>query len=154
MHETTERAPRAHFLAEIDELRPVPRDKNLDEVFLHRARRTVRKDGTVRWQGGYLEVRPELVGRAIELRFDPVDPSVSPRVFDNERFVCDTRPLDLRANASRVRRRVGFAAIVDSEPTGLDPLGDLLAEHYDRVRLLGAAHDDNDGDDESPTDKE
>jgi putative transposase len=157
VHETTARAPRAHFLSEIDELRAVPREKNLDEVFLHRARRTVRKDATVRWQGGYLEVRPELVGREIELRFDPMDPTVAPRVFDNDRFVCDTRPLDLRANASRPRRRLGFAATVESEPTGLDPLGDLLAEHYDRVRLTGAARDDDNkdqGDPASPDDKE
>jgi transposase InsO family protein len=153
VHETTERAPRAHFLAEISELRPVPRDKNLDEVFLHRALRTVRKDGTVRWQGGYLEVRPELVGREVELRFDPVDPSAAPRVFEGERFVCDTRPLDRHANASRPRRRLGFAASAVDDPTGLDPLGDLLAEHYDRVRLSGAAHDD-DGDDQSPQNKE
>lgn len=141
VHETTERAPREHFLAEVSELRPTPRDKNLDEVFLHRARRTVRKDGTVRWQGGYLEVRPELVGREVELRFDPVDADVRPRVFERDRFVCDTRPLDRRANASRPRRRVGFAASPADEPTGLDPLGDLLAEHYDRVRLAGTPND-------------
>lgn len=144
VHDTTGRAPRAHFLDEVDELRPVPAGKNLDEVFLHRACRTVRKDGTVRWQGDYLEVRPELVGHPIELRFDPVDATVAPRVFQNDRFVCDTRPLDRRANASRPRRTVGFAARID-EPTGLDPLGDLITEHYDRVRLTAAAHhDDND----------
>jgi hypothetical protein len=141
VHDTTGRPPRAHFLAEVDELRPVPSGKDLDQVFLHRARRTVRKDGTVRWQGGYLEVRPELVGREVELRFDPVDPAIAPRVFQDDRFVCDTRPLDRHANASRPRRRVDFGARID-DPTGLDPLGDLLTEHYDRVRLTGAARDE------------
>ena len=35
-HDTTGRAPREHLLAEVDEIRPVPRGKDLDEVFLHR----------------------------------------------------------------------------------------------------------------------
>jgi len=121
----------------------VPREKNLDEVFLHRERRTVRKDGTVRFAGGYLEVRPELVGREVELRFDPTDASLTPRVLESDRFVCDTQPLDRFANASRPRRRLGFAAAVTNDPTGLDPLSDLLCEHYDRVRLSGAALHDN-----------
>ena len=68
---------------------PCRATKNLDEVFLHREWRTVRKDGTVRWQGGYLEVRPELVGQQIELRFDPTD---------------DTAP------AARVRRTTASSA--------------------------------------------
>ena len=156
VHDTTGRAPRAHFLEEIDELRPVPREKNLDEVFLHRERRKVRKDGTVRFAGDYLEVRPELVGREVELRFDPTDASVPPRVFESDRFVCDTRPLDRLANASRPRRRLGFAATVQDDPTGLDPLSDLLSEHYDRVRLSGATHRENhnEGDERSLNNEE
>ena len=76
VHDTTKRAPRDHFLADVRELRPVPPGKNLDDVFLHRKRRKVRKDGTVRWQGGYLEVRADLTGDVVELRFDPNDASV------------------------------------------------------------------------------
>jgi hypothetical protein len=55
--------------------------KNLDEVFLHRTKREVRKDATVRWEGGYLEVRPELMGEKVEIRWNPRDASVRPRVF-------------------------------------------------------------------------
>ena len=68
-HTTTGRAPREHWLAEVSSLRTLPRTTNLAEVFLHRERRVVRKDGTVRFRGGFLEVRPELVGREVELRF-------------------------------------------------------------------------------------
>lgn len=135
VHDTTLRKPFEHFLSEVRELRPLPRDKNLDEVFLHRAKRTVRKDGTIRWGGALLEVRAELVGSDVELRFDPVDTTRLPRVFRDDRFVCDTRPLDLLANASRQRRRIAFPPALAAEPTGLEPLADLLAEHYDRVRL-------------------
>ena len=97
----------------------------------------MRKDGTVRFRGGYLEVRPELVGQEVELRFDPYDDTARPRVFLENSFVCDTVPLDRVANASRKRRRVSSDAPPDAEPSGLDPLALIEAEHYDRVRPVG-----------------
>jgi transposase InsO family protein len=138
-HTTTGRAPREHWLADVAALRPVPREKVLDDVFLHRARRVVRKDGTVRFGGGYLEVRAELVGLEIELRFDPRDATGRPRAFVADRFVCDTVPLDRISNASRRRRRISAEAVPDPVPSGLDPLALIEAEHYDRVRAVGAA---------------
>ena len=137
-HTTTGRVPREHWLAELAALRPVPRQKHLEDVFLHRERRVVRKDGTVRFGGGYLEVRAELVGHEIELRFDPRDAVGHPRVFVEDRFVCDTVPLDRVRNAWRRRRRLSGEAAPDGEPTGLDPLALIEADHYDRVRPVGA----------------
>jgi transposase InsO family protein len=136
-HDTTGRAPREHWLSEVEHLRCLPRHKNLDEVFLHRERRVVRKDGTVRFRGKLLEVRPELVGREVELRFDPDDDTSCPRVFVEDRFVCDTSVLDRLRNASRRRRRLGGEAAPDVEPSGLDPLALIEEEHYQRVRPVG-----------------
>lgn len=136
-HHTTGRSPREHWLAELSFLRPVPPQKNLSDVFLHRERRTVRQDGTVRFRGGFLEVRPELVGQEVELRFDPHDHTARPRVFVENSLVCDTVPLDRLANAWRKRRRVCGEASPDVEPSGLDPLAWIEAEHYDRVRPVG-----------------
>jgi transposase InsO family protein len=137
-HDTTGRSPREHWLSEVAHLRTLPRHKNLDEVFLHRERRHVRKDGTVRFRGQMLEVRPELVGREVELRFDPGDEVACPRVFVEDRFVCDTVPLDRVRNASRRRRRLRGEAAPDAEPSGLDPLALIEEEHYQRVRPVGA----------------
>jgi putative transposase len=136
-HSTTGRVPREHWLAELSFLRTVPRQKNLADVFLHRKRRVVRKDGTVRFQGGYLEVRPELENQEVELRFDPREEKPRPRVFVENSFVCDTVPLDRVANAARRRRRLRGEAAPDVEPSGLDPLALIEAEHYDRVRPVG-----------------
>lgn len=136
-HDTTGRSPREHWLAELSFLRPLPRQKNLSDVFLHRERRFVRKDGTVRFRGGYLEVRPELKDQEVELRFDPHDDTARPRVFLENSFVCDTVPLDRVANASRKRRRVSSQTSPDAEPSGLDPLALIEAEHYDRIRPVG-----------------
>jgi transposase InsO family protein len=161
-HDTTGKAPREHWLAEHEHLRTLPRHKNLDEVFLHRERRVVRKDGTVRFHSALLEVRSELVGREVELRFDPTDATALPRIFVEDRFVCDTIPLDRIRNASRPRRRLRGEAAPDSEPSGLDPLTLIEAEHYQRVRPVGTAPHtssaasalDDDESDDDPSDQE
>jgi putative transposase len=144
LHDTTRRAPREHMLAEASELRPVPRDKNLDEIFLHREERVVRKDGTVRWNGGLLEVRADLDRKHVELRFDPADDSALPRVFMDGKFACDTVPLDRLKNMTRKRRRLTGEPAPLATPSGLDPLALIEDEHYRRTRLAGAAVDDED----------
>ncbi len=147
-HDTTGRAPREHWLCELSFLRPVPRGKNLDEIFLHRERRKVRKTGTVRFGGRLLEVRPELVGRQVELRFDPLDKEALPRVFVDGAFFCDTVVQDLYANASRRRRRIAGDPDPFPIPTGLDPLALIEDEHYRRTRPVSAALDPDDDDHE------
>jgi len=142
-HDTTQRAPREHWLAEVAQLRPLPHGTDLDEVFLHRERRTVRKDGTVRFGGALLEVRAELTGQRVELRFDPTDPTARPRVFVQGRFYCDTVPLDRLANTTRVRRRALGAPDPGVMPTGLDPLGQMQAEHTRTARPIDARDRDD-----------
>jgi putative transposase len=133
-HGTTGRSPREHFLAEVaaGHVRPLPRGVDLDAVFWHRAQRTVRKDNTVSIGGRRLElVLAGMAGRKVELRFDPADDESAPKVYVDGVFVCDTRKLDLHANARRKRKRVEEApADAPLSRTELDPLGDLLAEHY------------------------
>lgn len=150
-HDTTGRAPREHMLAEADQIRPVPRGTDLDEVFLHREERVVRKDGTVRWRGGFLEVRADLGKKLVELRFDPADQTALPRVFVDGRFVCDTVPLDRLRNMTRRRRRIAGDPAPDATPSGLDPLGLIEDEHYRRTRPAGAGPEDDDNDEDEET---
>jgi putative transposase len=128
-HETTERAPREHFLEQSEHLRAIPPGKQLDEVFLHRESRKVRNDGTVRYAGKLLEVRPELMGQKVQLRFDPTAPDALPRVFVRDRFVCDTVLLDRHSNNGRKRRRIQLP-VPQLEPTGISPLEQMETEHY------------------------
>jgi hypothetical protein len=139
-HETTGSPPRERFLAELDELRPAPSPERLTEIFLHRDKRVVRKDATVRWGGDYLEVRPELVGKEVELRFDPCDDTLVPKVYRDGAFVCDTVPLDRLANMHRARRRVSGEPAPDIEPSGIDPLAQLVDEHAQATRVAHLAH--------------
>lgn len=144
-HDTTGRAPREHWLEDVLHLRTLPREKSLDEVFLHRQWRTVRKDGTVRFEGRLLEVRAGLSGK-VELRFDPSRPDLLPKAFVANRFACDTVLLDRLANAHRARRRVVGPATLRSPPSGLDPLALIQAEHELRTRPVLDALSSKDAD--------
>jgi len=135
-HSTTGKAPREHWLELCGHLRPLPPGVDLDEVFLHRDTRTVSKTGCVRWGGGRLEVCADLSGQKVELRFDPNAPEKPPRVFRDNKFVCDTVPLDLVRNAHRKRRRDLGESEPAVEPTGLDPLADLQREHDVQTKPL------------------
>jgi transposase InsO family protein len=138
-HDTTKRAPKEHFLAEVSagHVRALPRGIDLDAVFWHRAKRTVRKDNTVSFSGRRLEVtRMGMAGRKVELRFDPTadlddDSTPRPKVYVDGAFACDTRLLDLHANARRRRKRIEPPK---PEPVltkdELDPVADLLTEHF------------------------
>ena len=134
VHGTTGRKPMKHLLDEDRFIRSVPRDVDLDEVFMHRARRTIRKDGTVRWAGRLLEVAAELAGQ-VELRYDPARPDTLPRVFVDGRFACDTVELDRHRNATRRRKRLDPPPDPPSEPTGVDVLGDIERAYYERIHL-------------------
>ncbi|MBI2569383.1 MAG: DDE-type integrase/transposase/recombinase [Candidatus Schekmanbacteria bacterium] len=136
VHSGTGQMPLEHWLGQTAQLRPAPRGERLDEVFLHRERRHVRKDSTIHFQGSVLEVRPELCGQTVDLRFDPHHPERLPRVFVEGRFYCDTIPLDVVRNASRPQRRIEIAVDDDHErmPTGIDPLRQIQAEHDRRTR--------------------
>jgi hypothetical protein len=130
-HTTTGKVPRTHFLEEVaaGQLRKLPATLNIDEVFWHRERRTVRRDNTIDVGGQRYELSSMgLAGRRVEARFDPNDADVPPRVFDDGQFVCDTRRLDLLGNASRRRRQHRAPPPPVKDP--VDAIADLLDAHY------------------------
>jgi putative transposase len=138
-HTTTGKAPRSHFLREVAEgrLRPLPTSMNIDEVFWHRARRTVRRDNTIDLGGRRYELSTMgLAGRRLEVRFDPRDADVPPKVFGDDGFLCDTRPLDLHANARRPRR-VKLTIVHQPVHDPVHAVQDLLDEHYGPANTEG-----------------
>lgn len=143
VHSTTGRIPREDWLRNTSILRPVPSGVDLDEVFLHRERRVVRRDGTVRFRGGFLEVRSSLVGRQIELRFDPFERDPRVRVFSDGVFVCDAVELDPEANAYKKRHRPAGSVETPAEKTGLDPLKLMQDEQIKRTSQPQTDNDDS-----------
>lgn len=134
IHGGTKRSPLEHWLSQAEQLRPAPRAE-LDTLFLHREKRKVRRDGTVRFGGRMLEVRSELVGQSVELRFDPEQSERLPAVYVEGAFYCDTKELDVVRNSRLKRRKLKPPkAQSQEEPgTGLNPLEQIQAKH-DRRR--------------------
>lgn len=144
IHGGTQRSPLEHWLSQAEDLRPVPQPAELDQIFLHRAYRKVRADSTIRFEGRWLEVRSELCGQKVELRFDPERPDKLPAVYVEGRFYCDTVELDVVRNSRRRRRRISPSGAGSPAATDLDPLRLIQAEHDRRRRSPGQRNNDDD----------
>ena len=139
--------PLDRWLLGAGSLRPAPLD--LDEHFLARQERLVRRDRTVHLLGQLFEAPAEYVDRRIELRFDPAR-QVLREVYLYERGVRTQtlRRLDLHAN-TRVRRDGPQDAAADpkSASTGLNYAELVLTAHRDLLPAVQADaatdHDDD-----------
>lgn len=78
---------------------------SIDDIFCHRVKRSVRKDGTISWNGTLFEVPYQLVGEKVELVVDPhtqIALRVESAFGDN---LGAATPLDKNANLNRQRQR-------------------------------------------------
>lgn len=79
-----------------DEVRYLGSD--LDDLFLHEAKRKVAKDRTVSLDAITYEVDATLVGEAVTLRHDPSKPGRAVQVWLKGKKVQDAKPVDVHAN--------------------------------------------------------
>jgi hypothetical protein len=64
--------PLQRFQQDIPHLRQLDKHAGrLDEIFYHRVKRKVKKDGTIAYEGNLYEVPFELIGQQVMLVFDP-----------------------------------------------------------------------------------
>ena len=54
-------------------IRPLPREVDLEELFLDQTTRRVAKDGTFTLNGRVFEAGPAFIGQRVTVRFDPFD---------------------------------------------------------------------------------
>lgn len=115
--------PLDRWLRSADGMRPLPRDVDLEELFLEQATRRVAKDGTFSLKGKSFEAGPAFIGRRVTVRFDPFDLR---RVLfsdsDSDREVA--YPVDLAGNR-RVRRNPPPVPEDNGPPADLRSLQDL-----------------------------
>ncbi len=103
----------------------------LDELFYHRVARTVRKDGTVSYQGARIEVPYELSGQRIVLVVDPHARQVLGVEDDNGQALGAATPLNALANVRRKRRKPQPAEAPSADTTGDDDNAvELAYRHY------------------------
>ena len=106
----------------------------LDSIFLHRASRFVRKDGTVFYEGKRFEVPYELSGQTVRLVVDPhTDTVVGVENAAGESLGAATL-LDAVANSQRVRRKPKpFDATAQTTPsTGLNLIETAFEQYHGR----------------------
>lgn len=127
VHSETNEAPIERFLAGGPPALPSP--ALLREAFLWSEHRVVAKTGTVNLFGNRYEVDPALVGRRIELVFDPFDLGHVDVRFEG-------RPMG-EAVPHVTRRHSHPRAVEDPAPppapTGIDYLGLVTARHHEAL---------------------
>jgi transposase InsO family protein len=129
--------PLERYRKDLTQIRPLgPFASRLDELFLHRHERLVRKDGTVSYEGARFEVPFELVGKKVKLVVDPHAQKVLGVESETGESLGKATPLDALANSRRKRR--GPTSSVVASPSGTGPnLVEMVLEQ--QSRLLGGA---------------
>ena len=107
----------------------------LDELFLHRHDRLVKKDGTVSYEGERYEVPFELVGQTVKLVVDPHQQKVLGVESQTGEPLGKATPLDLIANSRRKRRSAATQAVEVRNATGANMVE--LALETQRRQMCG-----------------
>jgi hypothetical protein len=117
--------PLARYQQDLSKIRSLgPQAARIDDLFLHRINRFVRKDGTVSYLGARFEVPFELAGKTIRLVVDPHAGTVLGVEDESGERLGSATPLDPLTNLKRVRRK---PAPVESGP-GKDRASTNLVE--------------------------
>lgn len=105
------RTPLERWQQDLLQVRPLGRfAPQLDQLFHHRHRRKVRKDGTVAFAGGRFEVPYELAGRELVLVVDPHREQVLRVESETGEALGPATALDAVANNRRTRSRGAASA--------------------------------------------
>jgi putative transposase len=127
IHSSTGAAPLARWRDGLTHPLALPTPARLREAFLWSAQRTVTKTATVSLHGNVYQIDPVLVGRAVELVFDPFDlADVEVRYRD-------------RSYGSATVFRIGRHSHPKARPEHVET--PPAASGIDYLRLVGAAHD-------------
>lgn len=98
--------PLARYQQDLPTIRTLgSRAAKLDALFLHRVSRSVRKDGTVSYQGTRFEVPFEFSGKTVRLVVDPHAQVVVGVENERGESIGQATPLDTLANLDRRRRK-------------------------------------------------
>jgi hypothetical protein len=106
----------------------------IDEIFYHRIKRFVRKDGTVTWDGNCFEVPYESVGNTVYLVINPHNQTAH-RIESKDGVVLGAvTKLDQLANLNRKRQRPNVeTATMANNTTNMVDL--MQQQHNERFQL-------------------
>jgi len=123
--------PLQRFQQDLSQLRPLDeRAGRLDEIFYHRLTRTVKKDGTIAYEGNLFEVPYELIGQQVMLVFDPHRQQPLFIESVDGAYLGGVTALDAQAN--NTRKRVRTAVADDAEQPSACPQHSLVEQALQR----------------------
>jgi putative transposase len=131
VHSSTGQTPLERWMAGPSAMRPVPDPDTLRRAFLWSVLRTVTVTRTVALAGNHYEVDPSLVGRRVELRYDPTDLTTI-SVWLNSEPAGDAVAHHIRHHVDPKLR--AQAPVEPGPPTGIAYLEVLAADHAERLR--------------------
>jgi len=126
IHRGTGQSPIERWLAGPSAIRPAPDVAALAAAFQWAQTRVVTRTATVSLNGNLYEVDPALVGRRVELRYDPED-LTRVRVWHHDRPAGAAVPAELRTHVDPKLRAANRAQ--PGPPTGIAYLDTLVADH-------------------------
>jgi transposase InsO family protein len=128
--------PRQRWQQDLVRIRPLGSFAiQIDELFYHRHKRTVRKDGTVAFAGRRFEVPYALAGRTLMLVVDPHQERVLRVESEAREPLGEAAPLDLLANNQRKRCRAQptTSAIAKVPPVRFNAVEQAYQHHFGPV---------------------
>jgi len=99
------------YLSQVDHVRMIEDPEALDPLFLKRAHRKVKHDGTISLSRQLYEVPPRFIGEKIEIRFD----ETNIWVYEDGQAITKAKPVNFTDNAhiKRDRPKISFQAVTE-----------------------------------------
>ena len=130
-HRGTGQAPLHRWMGGPSVLRPTPAPDVLAHAFLWTVIRTVTVTRSVSLHGNVYDVDADLVGRRVELRYDPTDLTTID-VWHNDRPAGTAIPAEIRRHVDPKLRNLELPE--PGPPTGVAYLDALVADHAEQLR--------------------
>jgi len=114
IHSATKQTPNERWHSEYDQVRFLENDV-IDEIFLHRNKRKVRKDSTIQFENNLYEVPFKYINKTINFRYDPNNMDVI-YIFDGETKLEECKPVDKIAN-SKIKRKhnIDYSKVINND---------------------------------------
>jgi putative transposase len=126
-----EHTPLSRYQQDLPRIRLLgPLAAQLDELFWHRVKRLVRRDGTVSYEGARFEVPYELTGQHVSLVVDPHTGTVMHVENEAGQAIGAATRLDAIANSTRRRQRPQAEPATSQAATGPNLIELAHQQHY------------------------
>lgn len=123
IHSSLETTPLEAWLAGADRIKRLDPNVDVEEVFLHHDTRKIYQDSVLSFQGTAFEVPSILIGKTVDIYYDPHPPVTRIAVRYDGKNYGNVRPVDLYAN-TKVKRTSELRRELDvtSQPAGRSPV--------------------------------